>query len=105
MDRPPVVFDANVDPDAATDVPLIVMLRDGPALRCADMRLTVAIRKGGGEDLLLSMATTNGSTLFSPLTPVTARALADGLNEWAAAQEDNAKKAATSAFAKAGGLK
>ena len=49
------------------------------------------------------MATTNGSTLFSPLTPVTARALAEGLTEWADQQEAKAKDSASAALAKAGG--
>lgn len=103
MERPPVIFDANVDPDAATDVPRIVMLPSGPALHSDDLRLSVGSRKGGGEDLLVTMASPSGLTLFSPLTPVTARALADGLNDWAGEQESKAKASASSALAKAGG--
>lgn len=103
MERQPQIFDATSDPDAQTDVPPIVMLADGPALRCVDIRLMIAVRKGGGEDLLLTMRSPADLQIFSPLTPVTARALADGLNDWAGEQEAKARASAAAALARAGG--
>lgn len=104
MGRPafePRIFEPG-DPDSAVACPPIVMLNDGPALRTDDMRLTVGVRKDGGEDLLIVMRTMGGGTTFAPLTPITARALADGLNDWADGQESAASTSAASALAKAG---
>lgn len=103
MTDKPVIFLPG-DPDAETGVPPIVMLANGPALRCSEMRLTVGVRKqGAGEDLLLSMASTGGATLFSAFTPTTARVLGQSLIDWAGAQETKATRVATDALARAGG--
>lgn len=62
MDRPafePRIFEPG-DPDSAVDCPPIVMLDDGPATRTDDMRLTVGVRKDGGEDLLIVMRSWGG---------------------------------------------
>lgn len=69
MTDKPVIFLPG-DPDAETGVPPIVMLANGPALRCSEMRLTVGVRKrGAGEDLLLSMASTGGGNAVFCLHP------------------------------------
>lgn len=100
----PRVFEPG-DPDAATDVPAIVMLANGPALHASDLRLTVGTRRDGGEDLILSLSTGGGTTLFSPFTSITARVLGEGLIAWADEREAAASETAAAALSKAGGGK
>lgn len=78
------------DPDAETGVPPFVMMNEGAAQRCADLRLTVGVRKDGGENLFAVMTTTGGQRVFAAFTAVTARAFGESLIEWAAKQEAQA---------------
>ena len=92
------------DPDAATGVPGVMVLNGELAALCHDLKVTIGVRQGGGGRGPGPVdGDGQGRAMFVAFTPVTARALAKTLTDFAARQEAAAGAMMAAALARAGG--